>query len=235
MSASANVLQRPELVTVAAQEKSRLQGHAAGPQAGWSPEDFGREQIRGLVRRVFCWEDNRPVRQVVFSAVEPQIDVATICHRVGQALALETRSDVAIVSRQQAAEETVKVHPRYTGRVPIKSWSMQLATNLWRAPECKLRDSLGAPEASRWLACLEELRNEFEYSVIHGPVAGTSSEAALLGRLADGIILVLGAHSTRKATARKIKESLQGAHSNILGTVLSERKFPVPERIYRRL
>jgi Mrp family chromosome partitioning ATPase len=86
-----------------------------------------------------------------------------------------------------------------------------------------------------WLSCLAELRNEFEYAVIHGPAAGISSEAALLGQLADGIILVLEAHSTRKATARKIKETLEGAQSRILGTVLSKRTFPVPERIYRRL
>jgi hypothetical protein len=46
---------------------------------------------------------------------------------------------------------------------------------------------------------------------------------------------VLGAHSTRRATARKIKETLEAAQARILGTVLSERTFPVPERIYRRL
>jgi len=57
----------------------------------------------------------------------------------------------------------------------------------------------------------DELRNEFEYAVIHGAVAGISSEAEVLGRLADGIILVLEAHSTRRATARKIKQTLEGA------------------------
>jgi hypothetical protein len=235
MSASADVLQRPELVAVAAQEKSLSQSQAARPQAGWTPENFGREQIRGLVRRVFFWGEERPVRQVVFSAAEPHTDVASICDQVGHALALETSSHIAIVSRVQAVEEMQTVHPLYAGRIPVKSWSIQLAKNLWRVPECRLRESLGRGEASRWLACLEELRSEFEYSVIHGPVAGTSSEAALLGRLADGLILVLGAHSTRKATACKIKESLQGTHSHILGAILSDRRFPVPERIYRRL
>ena len=86
-----------------------------------------------------------------------------------------------------------------------------------------------------WLSHLAALRNEFEFAVIHGPTAGTSSEAALLGQLTDGIILVLGAHSTRRATARQIKETLEAAHCRILGTVLSQRTFPVPERIYRRL
>jgi Mrp family chromosome partitioning ATPase len=66
-------------------------------------------------------------------------------------------------------------------------------------------------------------------------VAGISSEAAVLGQLADGIILVLAAQCTRRAAARKIKETLEASQARILGTVLSGRIFPVPERIYRRL
>ena len=68
-----------------------------------------------------------------------------------------------------------------------------------------------------WISCLAELRTEFEYAVIHGPAAGISSEAAVLGQLADGIILVLGAHSTRRATARKIKETLEAAQVSNFG------------------
>src|SRR5207245_3174616 len=33
---------------------------------GWNPEDFAREQIRGLVRQLFLSSIGRPVRQVVF-------------------------------------------------------------------------------------------------------------------------------------------------------------------------
>jgi hypothetical protein len=32
-----------------------------------------------------------------------------------------------------------------------------------------------------------------------------------------------------------VKESLQSGRSRILGTVLSGRLFPIPERLYRRL
>jgi hypothetical protein len=236
MSAHAEVLQASELMGVRTQE-------AALPQVGvdretndWNPEDFAREQIRGLVQRVFFASGSRPVRQVVFSAVEPNTDVANICVQVGQALAVETRAHIAIVGREHRVEEIEQAHPRCGESACIKTLSTQTAINLWRVPGCGLRTCSGeSGTGPYWLSCLAELRNEFEYAVIHGPVAGMSSEAALLGQLSDGIILVLGAHSTRKATARKIKETLEGAQSRILGTVLSQRRFPVPERIYRRL
>jgi hypothetical protein len=198
----------------------------------WTPEDFAREQIRGLVQRVFFACGSPPVRQVVFSAAGPNPHVANICDRVGHALALETRAHVAIVSCEPPAGENAKV----CGRTGMKAKSTQLAINLWRVPafgphQCGEESRTGP----FWLSFLAELRNEFEYAVIHSRAAEVSSEAALLGQLADGIILVLGAHSTRKATARKVKETLQGAQCRILGTVLSERKFPVPAGIYRRL
>ena len=71
--------------------------------------------------------------------------------------------------------------------------------------------------------------------MIQGAAADVSGEFALLGQLADGIILVIEAHSTRKAIARKLKETLENTQSRILGTVLSGRRFPVPYGIYRWL
>ncbi|MGB8947835.1 MAG: hypothetical protein WCC05_02395, partial [Candidatus Sulfotelmatobacter sp.] len=177
----------------------------------WNPEDFAREQIRGLVQRVFFASGGRPVTQVVFSGAEPHTDVSGLCDQVGQALALETSAHIAVVGRETTAE--------------LASWRG------FALRECSEESGTGR----YWISRLAELRKEFEYAVIEGPAAGMSSEAALLGQLTDGIILVLGAHNTRRATARKIKETLEAAQSRILGTVLRERRFPVPERIYRRL
>jgi hypothetical protein len=239
MSANAEMLGGAELSERVAQEAA-AQVAIRGETEAWSPENFAREQIRGLVRRVFFSGAARPVRQVVFSAAGTNGDVANICDRVGRALALETSADIAIVGRWPGEEKMMR-GPRIVANATIKScsiksWSIQTATNVWHVPELEVSDCGEGSRCGRyWLSCLAELRNEFEYAVIQGPAAGISSEAALLGELADGIILVLGANSTRKAAARKIKNTLEGSRSRILGTVLRERTFPIPEQIYRRL
>jgi Mrp family chromosome partitioning ATPase len=56
-----------------------------------------------------------------------------------------------------------------------------------------------------------------------------------MGQLADGIVLVLSAERTRRVTARNMKDRIEGAHARVLGTVLCDREFPIPEKIYRRL
>jgi hypothetical protein len=236
MSVNADVLRRPELIGCTAEEAESPRFRVACETNDWNPEDFAREQIRGLVRRVFFAGGGQPVKQVVFSAADPNTDVAYICDQVGRALTLETPADIAIVRREPLVEQMARSHSHYGKSVTIKSRSTQTAINLWRVPEFAM-DLCGEESGTGayWLSCLAELRSEFEYSVIHGPVAGMSSESAVLGQLADGIILVLRAHSTRRATARKIMETLDSAQARILGTVLSERTFPVPGWIYRRL
>jgi Mrp family chromosome partitioning ATPase len=49
------------------------------------------------------------------------------------------------------------------------------------------------------------------------------------------MVLVVQANSTRRVTAQKVKEKLQAANARLLGTVLSERTFPIPETIYKKL
>ena len=234
MSANADLLNRSDLIDTLPPEMESPRIEPCGANK-WNLNDFASEQIRGLVRRVFFGHGASQVKQVVFSAADRHIDIAAICEQVGRTLAAETRADVAIVCRErQGARMPLQVPPR--DKSEVKSRSTQTEINLWRVPEFEARESgEEAGTARYWLSCLAELRNEFDYAVIHGPAAGISGEAALLGRMADGIVLVLAAHSTRRAAARKIKETLVAAESRILGTVLSDRTFPIPERIYRRL
>jgi hypothetical protein len=236
MSTNADILLGSEAVAAVVTETAMPPAKILRHPNAWNPSDFGREQIRGLVRRVFFGSPEREAKHVVFSAAEPGIDLANICDQVGRALALETQAHIAVVGRESGIEQIAGPSVVYVGATGIKSRSLQIGINLWRVPEL----GLSAPSKELgtglyWLSCLAALRSEFEFAVIQGPIAGASSEAALLGQLADGIILVLGAHTTRKATARKIKENLEGGQSRILGTVLSDRSFPIPERIYRLL
>ena len=206
----------------------------------WSPENFAREQIRGLVRQVFFSSVAHKVRQVVFCPAGSGTDVGNICWQVAATLAVDTSGNVAVVSRASlaAAPDHAKTGENaMIGRedaTSLRQIAIRLGRNLWWLPQNRLVEEggvSGVPLSSR----LCELRREFEYSIVQGPAAAESSEAAALGQSADGIILVLAAHVTHRAVALNIKETLDAAQVPLLGTVLSERRFPIPDAIYRRL
>jgi Mrp family chromosome partitioning ATPase len=53
--------------------------------------------------------------------------------------------------------------------------------------------------------------------------------------LSDGVIFVVEANSTRRETTKRFKESLEEVRVRVLGVVLNDRTFPIPESVYRKL
>jgi hypothetical protein len=204
---------------------------------GWDPQNFAREQIRGLVRRVFFSNAVRPVRQVVFGAFDPETDVRNLCRNTAESLASQTASSVAIVGEYprvvQTAQSDEGERKDSTPVMPLHRIAHRCGTNLWLVPCGTDPDRAGSAAALH--SYLGQVRREFEYSILQAPLVGDSDEATAMAQFADGIILVLSARYTRRASARQVKKALETAPARILGTVLCDRVFPIPDALYRRL
>lgn len=202
---SVGVLESADLLRAAVQAAEVVQ--TLGETAKWSPENFAREQIRGLVRQVFFSSAAQQVRQVVFCPAGSGTDVGNICWQVAEALALDTSGNVAVVSRDQlpAPPDQVKTEEDAAtvggDATLLRQGAIRIRRNLWWVPQNRVVEDGGgssAPLSSR----LSELRREFEYSIVQGPAAGESGEAAALGQSADGIIPCTGGarHAPRSRT-----------------------------------
>ncbi len=215
---------------VAEQQKVVPEVHASRPALGWNPESFVRQQIHCLVRQVFFPKVERRMRQVIFSAVQADAKVADLCFHVGAALARQTAGSVAVGVSGRVFEDSEQASPAKVGNgiSPLRRIAMCLRGNLWVVPSA---DSNGHSAAQR----IEDLRREFEYSIVAAPPAGESTEAMEMAQMADGTILVVSAQHTRRVAAGKVKDALESAQARLLGVVLSDRVFPIPEGIYRRL
>jgi len=80
-----------------------------------------------------------------------------------------------------------------------------------------------------------ELRKEFDFVLIDAPPLTPYSDALAFGQLTDGFILVVEANATRREAALQVAENLRAANIRILGAVLNQRTFPIPESLYHRL
>ncbi|HUK26743.1 MAG TPA: hypothetical protein VLV49_19355 [Terriglobales bacterium] len=209
----------------------------------WNAERFADEQILRLVRQVFVPGWPKPARHVVFSAVDAKTYVAEICMDVGKALACQVSGSVCVVEANAQKPELEQVFGRKSRRPEpeglefgvLHGLCQHVGGRLWLAPLAVLGGE-GHDFSAAWLERrLMELHFEFDYTVLHAPAAAVSSEVALLGRLSDGVALVVEAQRTRRAAAQGAKEMLFAANVRLLGSVLSERRFPIPERLYRRL
>jgi len=210
--------------------------------ASWDPDCFAEAQIRGMVRQLFLPGWPKPAHQVVFSAVDRDTDIGGICLQVGQVLSTQVSGITCVVEANLPhlatdcavqSDEPICSQKRFGS---LRDSSHQLSSKLWLVPMAVFLGESENGFSAAWLrGRLAELSLEFDYTVLHGPAAGVGSEAALLGHLCDGVVLVLEANLTRRVAAQKAKERLYSANARLLGTVLSERTFPIPEAIYRKL
>jgi hypothetical protein len=210
----------------------------------WDPERFATDQLRNLVHQIFPAGTPQARRLVVFSAVDPQTEVRELCLRVGQILAERAGKSVCLLDTHRvvpACEGLIggkTSDPVLNHRVSgiLRDSSRQNSSGVWLVSnEVFWGETSDISSAETLGRRLDRLRKEFDYCVVQAPAAGSCETAGRLGRLSDGVILVLEANSTRRWAAQRAQASLQAAHARLLGTVLSERTFPIPEQLYRRL
>ena len=202
----------------------------------------GGEEMLRLIQRIFLSANGNAPRQVVLCGVDDQNGSSSVCARAGRTLAANSSRPVCLVDANVRS-------PRLSGLFGIEG------TNPFSGPSAALRDQCVKIGGNLWLAGpeiladnsrvllppdelkkrLAQLRETFEYMLIDAPGTSVCGDAQLLGLVADAVILVIEANSTRRLTARKAKESLDAAGVRLLGTVLHNRSFPIPERIYTRL
>src|SRR5277367_2255158 len=98
-----DTLQSSETTDTKPQENARSVSDRPGSEAAagkwiWNPDGFAREQLRGLVQRIFFSQATARMRQVVISAAESRTDVSDICLQVGEVLSQETAASVVVVA-----------------------------------------------------------------------------------------------------------------------------------------
>ena len=245
MSRNFDVLQRVgKQDTVFTQSSDGLSPSGNGHRP-WDRRKSADEEAINLVQRVFVFKNSDAPKVVVFASVEGS-GSSEICSRAGEALAAQGVGSVCLVDGNLSAPsghqllEAEKLSELTDAAVkpgPTRDFAVRLGGgNFWALPP-------GSPgsDAQRWLGSermrlrLGELRKQFDYVLIDAPPLGSSSDAVLLGQEADGIILIVEASSTRRENARIAKETLEYANVRILGAILNNRTFPIPEALYRKL
>ena len=199
------------------------------------------EEISRLVQTVFLSGSSRTPRRLVFCGVDDAPGSARVCASVGRVLAARNESVCVLDARWRGAQlskllglEDDELLVREA--LPRYDRCVRVANQLWMAGPSILRDESGSLlPVSDLKLLLSRLQGTYGTVLIDAPGTNSSRDAALLGQLGDAAVLVVEANSTRKLAARKAKEFLEHAGVQLMGTILYDRTFPIPEALYRIL
>jgi capsular exopolysaccharide synthesis family protein len=213
---------------------------------GLTQDQVAREESLKLVQRIFLGQDAKRAYAVVFAGIDPGNGCTGVCGDTARVLAESVPGSVCLVDANlyapsQAQFFGVTNHWGLTDALlkegPIRGFAKQVyRDNLWLlscgSSAAQSPNLLSSEQLKKRFA---ELRKEFDYILVDVPPLNQYADATALGQIADGLVLVLEANSTRKESALKAIETLRGAKIEVLGAVLNKRTFPIPEFLYRRL
>lgn len=200
---------------------------------------FPRELL-ALAQAIFLSGHNDAPHEVLLCGVDRSSTSTEICLDLGRILAANSAKPVCLIdanfsSRQLA--QLANARGSHSVRDQDQDGCTVIGTHLWLAdlgePGKAQLSALGSPDALRQR--LAELRKRFDFLLIDAPGANAGGEAAMLGQIVEGVILVIEANSTRKVAALRAKQNFEALNVPILGSILNNRTFPIPEKLYRKL
>ena len=240
-------IRRPELVKEKANSWSQEVARQNVPRGLERARITLREELK-LVHRIFSPAGAQCAPQVVlFSGLEDGHAASRISARCCEVLAEQGDGPVCAVDANLASPF---LHS-YFGVSNEKGMAEALCdsgpvnefvhktkdSNLWVMPTgaANPQFDLSSREiAERLKDRMNELRVCFKYVLIHSPVyAGRRPAPPGFG--VDGLVLIVEANSTRRERAREVMEELRMLGTPILGVVLNNRTFPIPDAIYHKL
>jgi protein-tyrosine kinase len=238
-------LRLPELI----RKKARSWGQQVQKQNNDRRTDLeaiSREEEIKLVHRIFPAGGQRSPQIVLFSAVESDAGCASICVRTAAILAARGDGRVCVADANLRSpclhhyfgiDNSRGLAEAVLESLPIQDFAQKHAeANLWILPGGSAAGQVSFPGVyDRLSSRMTELRGQFKYVVVHSSPLDLDSASILLSSCTDGVVMVVEADTTRRETARRMKQNLDAANVSVLGVVLNNRTFSIPEALYRRL
>jgi hypothetical protein len=208
---------------------ARLHTPVAPPVIAPGFVPMSESSLKPLVRQLFLPPAVSERRRIFFAAAGTETHISHFCECIARTLAEICGSDIAIVDATVPASHTVDSRKGAHG-TESEDWhsaAVQVTENVWRIGTEVFESEFVNPSESQARAL------PFPYVIFAANVHDGASP--LFCRVTDGVVLVLTANHTHRESALRAKQILLSHNVRLLGTILENRTFPIPESIYRRL
>lgn len=99
----------------------------------------------------------------------------------------------------------------------------------------QVTDAFSANEIAVLFKSLNLFNGDTDWIIVNSPFASRTNDTETICGMVDGVVLVIRAEKTRWEDAQTAKERLEKARANILGAILTHRKYHLPDWLCHRL
>lgn len=192
---------------------------------------FMQNAVKTLATNIRFASVDDPVRTLAVTSSIPNEGKSTIAMNLAQALASGGKSVLLIECdmRRRSLGGMLGVHPRngiysvLSGQVELDDAVVRTSMrNVWFLDsEPHIPNPVDILGSKRFHSFLQRLKGEYDFVVVDTPPLSAFIDAAVIGSVVDGTLLVVRRNFVRRDEVVASMEQLKKAEANVLGTVLN--------------
>ena len=203
-----------------------------------------REGYLRLGQNLLLAANSREVKTIILTSPEEQEDAALVAAEFAAVLASDMSRRVLLVDgdvRRSSLSRLLGRAEHLGLREALLSNDGMSGTPLdsRRSRLAFLSSGVGKPEFVFHLSAFQEwersVRAAFDYILIHTPPLSLAADGTLLGKHADGVILIAQTERTDRVRLTMAKEQMEKAQCQMLGVVLTHAREYLPHFLRRYL
>ena len=196
-------------------------------------------QVHRLVQALLSGE-NASVRLLAFTGAPENGQSRSVALHTAECLARQQGYRVCVIDADISSNDTF--HSRWSiensrsveTRISPSAQSQSVG-ELWLLDRGQAAALVAPPAGSQSpREQLLELHSSFDYTILCAPATQSSKSAPIVNDL-EGIVLVVEAGKVRRQALESATRILTAGNARLLGTVLTGRVLPIPERLFRWL
>ena len=203
------------------------------------------EKLLGLYARINAALENRGGKVISFAGIGSDEASATYVMEMARVGAAKLCKRVLVLATCQSGcarklfesglsrgWENITYSARSINDVVYRINEPPIAISQLNASKESLPALLSSP---RILNTLRHMRKRYDWIFIDTPSIGNGMDAGLVSPVADGTVIVVNAGSVRWQVLRNAVTQLSAQQGNVLGVALNNRRYVIPDFVYRKL
>jgi Mrp family chromosome partitioning ATPase len=189
----------------------------------------------GLREKLLAAANGQPFKTVVFAGCNGGEGTTQVVTEYAQALAGSGLRVLLVDADARTSGLTTHLAVRGTdltglvdkgAHAPASDWGKgQLTVVPSPASVSDKENFFRTPEFAAWL---DDQRGSYDYVLLDAPPLLEFADGILMGRLSDGVVMIVQAEVTERDAMVRARDQLQRAGVNLVGVVLNRVRNPVP-------
>lgn len=188
---------------------------------------------------------DKNLKSIMITADSPFIGLATIVANLGIYLSEKVGYKVLVID---ANLRTPEFHDTFhisdspglvdilEGKISLEKATQYVNPNLAVLPTRKtLQNPISLLNSSEMIDLIKKAKEKYEIILVNYANLKNIKEACILSSYLDGIALIVNEGKTRRHVVKALLSPLERKKANLIGVILNNRTFVIPEMIYKRL